>query len=854
MSKTGRKPSLWLIFVLGAAATVCLTTACNLAQTDDVWQLGDVKSNPPSKQPVQRAQKFNTEEEWMVDSTARDIAETLIFAANKDRTNPPFTSKEIAIETKTVNKEKGTYLVTYKDTATTLNSNYQFTIQTYLWAPENYVPLASQIIKEEHLTPQPVSKVPEDFLKQLGDGDMKVFIEENKRVSSALTAHPLDASLHEQAAMLIAKFNMEESAEDFTEDRPQFARGCTHLAIARALNGGKLSQLGQLAEVALELMTGRDGMVQERLDALAKSSKDKIFLSWMRALKIRATSDLRLYNLADHTAVEEGQYVMRMTSDQNGDVSLHYVQENKRESNMYLQRVLGACCRTVEGGHEILSQIVPRELESFEEDYEAYTGKKAETTGAILGELNLSPTRCLNQNPGEALQLNVISWDDLAAFHNRHLLGAIGSEYYYYNHLYGVKEEARKTEDRARKYFGNNILFPLLLTKFYYEHREMESSDALDRCHQLQLTQPELITSSMWCNIKLLAESTAPATVLVSGKTWFDPALPRGTAFFYYSRNDFGNLEKNDKTLTEVRKLCPFIFQVNRDWAKNKYGDYPTGAQYEEAFGAMKDYNLEAQELISFGNVSDPQKFTESQLKLGRKDPMAIFNLANYMAKRGKEEEAREYYEKARKECENSVAVANQSEWLMKYYLKKGDKKRAQEIAEEAHEVYSAYGLDCMAKYHEFNGEIDKAHDVYKEEAERYQDERLLDAFYVRHADKNKEWADKAEKAIRKAYLSGVKKVTLTDFTGPPQSGILVKWADPYVRDVPPLKGDVIVALNSYPVINITQYWFAKDLQADGKMKVIYWDTTNKVYKEIDRHAIEHNLLGLQIEPYKSNK
>lgn len=813
-------------------------------------QMLTLSMEPRQPQPLKASEpKFLTEEEWMVDFVGRDITEMLTFAALKEK--PNYTLSGLTFQTKPVDRVKGIYQYVYKDEPAALEGQYQFTIDNYLWAPQNYTPLANQLLKELKLAPVTVSECPKDFIAKLADGDIKVMLLESQRVSEALTKQPLDAGLHEQAAMLIAKLNIEECASTFTEDRPQFARGCAHLSIARALTGGKLSLVGELAEVALELMTARDGMVQERLSAMSKKSQDREYLSWVRALQIRSTNDLRIFNEKDHTAVEAGQYVMRMGRERNGDASLEYVMEKISSPQMYFFRVLGVCCESVSAGHTILNKIVGMELQSFLEDYNVFNNKSATSPFEIVDQLNLTPTRAVHQTGEGKPSLKAISWDDMAAFHCRHLLAALSSEYYFYRHMYGVKEMAAKEEESTISKFGHLTKLPLLLAEHDYTEREQLVKPILVRCYELEEKCPELVTSDSWSMVKRTANRFAPDTVLRKGSDWFNPVIPRGTAFYYYARKEFGGIKDDLETLTRIRSYCPFHYEINLDWARKKYGDYPTAQQYAEAFGKMTEYNTQAQRLVAFGNVDETDEFVKQKLALAEKDPHNYFELANYMATRGKPEEAKTYFEKALAKNDNAVMNANHTEWLVFYYLKKGDKEKAKALAEQAYEVYSERGLDTMAKFYERTGETEKALKIFKEIEERYQDKRGIAAFYIRNADKNAEWKAKAAEMSKETYPDGMKKVTLTDFKNEPKEGMLVKWGDPYLRDHPITKGVIIVALNGFPVNNMNQYYLAKEVTPDGKIKAIFWDPVSKTYKEAEKQTVQDNLMQIQIEAYK---
>src|SRR6185369_14779354 len=81
-------------------------------------------------------------------------------------------------------------------------------------------------------------------------------VREDKRISQALTQSPLDAELHEEAALLIGSFALRHAAACFYDVRKELSRMTVHLAMAHVLSDTRGS-CGDLAEAILNTLTGR---------------------------------------------------------------------------------------------------------------------------------------------------------------------------------------------------------------------------------------------------------------------------------------------------------------------------------------------------------------------------------------------------------------------------------------------------------------------------------------------------------------------------------------------------------------------------------------------------------------------
>ncbi|MBS1997220.1 MAG: hypothetical protein JSS86_12960 [Cyanobacteria bacterium SZAS LIN-2] len=823
---------------------------CNAACTQA--QVVKVLPHPEVPQAVQAQRKaagkpvnwqYENEQQWLVSSITSDIAEMLCFAKFKDRKDPVFAAGEVEVVANTLDLNAGSYEIAVIDAPAKIKTSSKLSITDYIWSTKTYEPFTRSLLDELALSAGTVSAAPEGFIATLANGDMEALISENERVSKELTERPLDAGLHEQAAMLLTKFNIEEVAGRYTEDRPQLSRGCAHLTIARALQKGSLGTLGQLAEVSLELMSVRDGMVIKRLAALEEELKDPIAKSWVRAMQIRATHDIRLFDEKNHTDVEESQYVMRFANDRSPDKMIEYVGKLKKKPSMLLLRILSTNNGSVEGGHMLMSQVVPAELNFFVVDFKAYKKQAPADPAALMEELNRTPKRCLSTSADGKSTLNVISWDDIAAFHCRHILSATCNEYSFLEYMYGVPEEAKQSLERTKKLLANVYLRPLAMLAFRVEHED--KTYTIKGCREIMENYPQLVTSVCWGQAIANAKEAKSPESAVPAEKWFDPALPMGTAYFFHSRSEFPNYKKDLATLTKLREYCPYFYELDQAWAEAKFGPHPNDEQYAEAFEPILPFSLQALQVVATGAIPNPEKFLPLEERAAAMEPAVNFNLGAYCVLHNRPEQAAKYFEKAIESSDNSVMASNQADWLIKYRLAHGQKDKAKELADFCGEVYSQMGLESLAAYQELTGDLAAAEQTHKNVIERYDSKTAYLGFLLRNAEKDKRYAQESSVLLKEFYPQGMKKVSLASFTAAPTDGVLVTDEDMFADTSPLKKGVVMVALNGYKIDNMKQLYVARELTKNDKINVIYWD--GKKYAETVKQLVHDHMLRIQI-------
>jgi tetratricopeptide (TPR) repeat protein len=842
-----------LAIASGISALLLLTVASCSTQSQSPNAASTISAivGDPAKKPV--SWKFANEQEWIIDSIGRDIAEMLVFAKFHDQVNAKVLSNPIDFQTTIIDKNANKYKFRLLVPNTKTPIEYEFAIKEYTWNPENYAPFVSQLMQALQLKAAPSSDVPPEFLKALAGAEMSGLFAENERISKALSTTPLDANLHQQAALLQATFDMLELAGNFSDTRPPLNRMSAHLAIAKATNGGaQLNTPGQIADIALESMSCRDAVAIQKGDALAKTDANPDVQSWLRALKIRSSGNYRLFDEQNQTPLEASQFGMRFSNFLGSDKMLEYMSKHNCTPEVRWMRIAECGGMSVEGGHEITSRILPAELKEFYKSYNLYTKQTLNSNSAMTSELNRMPTRCLSTQSGSP-QLVALSWDDVAAYHARHIVAAADSLYDFNAHSYGVPEEAKQVLEGNAKLLSGMMLYPLTLISVRDNENQKEAhAKFLSGAEQIIIDHPELMTGWAWGNAKVSAAAEKPPAVLTHPELWFDPPYPTGTAYYYDHRKRYlENCKPDLAELTQLRKICPLQSAICTDWTKKKYGEHPTSDQLREGFGDLVNYDLHVMRETADGDYNSPAKYEQQMEKLAKLSPNDYFGLAYYCVRQGEPEKAKGYFLTAIEKAENPVMSSNGCEWIVGYLYDHGDKAKAMEIANNAAEVYSQGGLTTLAKLYERMGDLQKAEEYFLKSKERYADSRDEIGFYTRNATKDKRYAAESERLLKKDFPTGLKRIELAQLKSPPKAGVVITESN-FFAEKCGLKLDCVVeGLNGYFADNSAQYDIVRDLTIAPAMKAIFWD--GQKHNEVAVETVCTNKMGIQMEDYNGS-
>lgn len=849
----------------GIAAIACLLLWLAPALADDSAASPSSAQSPPSATSAP-APSATHEQQWLVDSIGKDIAEIILFAA-KSKGAENIALDKISCTTTEKSAIAGSYSYELKTSDSAEPETADVHLSNYFWCPENFSPWADQLLKKYKLSPTTQDdQSSTDLIKMLSGYNSPTIAEADKDIAKLLTKDPLNAAVHEQAALLIATQSLRECAACFSDLRPGLNRVSAHLAIARALRGGKpYGDAGKLAEVTLISLSGRSSEALPSIKSMRSATTDKPTLSWLRGLEMRETMDPRISE--NETVMEELEYARALSDTLGADQVTDYLMRNKgipRQIDFMRIGVRGI--ESVEAGHHYGEPGVAAEREDFINNYGLYHDtNKVLDPGAKptkpnrwpiqgaegwelqpldwpnLAELNKLPTRCLVQG-ADGWELQPLSWPDVAAFHCRHILDAVFQAETFERHMWNVDEAADRTTKMAEQAFSTLTLYPLLKSCLIADVIDKNTDkntliDAITVAAVGQLVQqhPENVNYELWAQSRSYA--SIPSAIQ-DPNNWFVPRFLYGTAFDFSGRIrsspdalDIVSIE----TMERLKKLSPYDFDLDCSIAYKKYGRYAdtkaTPDQLKELFGKLLDYHLGALNMVSYAyDNTDPGQKAEFMEKMAELSPDRYFALGNFYLLIHQPEKAVAVFEKGLSKARDAVHVSNSCQWLVKYYDEHGQRAKALDLAKQFAEVYSSGGLDTLALEYERMGNLSEAENYFKQDFQRYGGFRDLCAFYIRHEKDDPRYKQEADKCLSKIFPNGMKRVTLQDFKEAPTTGIELVPGGTNLNLYKLKIGDVVVALDSYQINTTPQWKLVKCLIAnDDDMDVIVWD--GKAYR-----------------------
>lgn len=797
---------------------------------------------------VEAASSVVHEQQALVDFIGRDISGMLLFAAGPDQQLTQalqFTTNETPS-----NQNELTYNFELAKSHDSLTR--KFSLEDYLWKPANYAPWATQLMEKLNLKADKAEAPAEnELINALADFDSVSLIKKNLEISTNLSQHPLNPAFHEEAALIDALYALRESAACFTDLRPWLNKITAQLAIASALRGNSdYSASGKLAEIVLLSLCKRQTQAMELIGKAAEVEKNSDAMkSWLRALKIRTTSDYRIADLPIATVVERLEYGRALADNLGAD------QLTDRLKKITLNgpaidwlRIGMRGIASVESGHIYAEPAPDAELSDFMLDARFFKEKRFNSQAEAITELNQSP------NLGSLIteptpQLQAVTWSDLCAFHARQFLDGIYQKYYFENDMWGVKEDAKKFFNEAEKEFSAVNLFPLCKLSARWTNHEKADAALTEQLLKLISTHPEEVNSDLWHRITYVVPKT---TKVPDPYTWFAPRILFGTAFDFPYRNYAGEPDYSMQDLDAMYKLAPYEKHVVRSWVEAKYGKEFTGEQLKSAYGALADYDVHV--MLSIANTikkTDKHIYAEFLEKIAKYNPNEYFMLGDTYVELKDKDKAVKAYENGVLFARDGVIVSNNCDWLVNYYYDNNMKSRALKLAQDAAEVYSKEGLTTLAKLYERMGQLRDAEEYYQKIQERYQDVAGLYSFYHKHENTDPRCKIEAQKLITKIFPHGIEKMSVPTTTKAPLDGVELTTQSQSMTKCGMKVGNIVVGINNLAVHSTLQYFYARDLNPKNvDFEFIVWTGTN--YKAIKVTLPDHKL-GCDIKDYKTN-
>lgn len=775
-----------------------------------------------SPAPALPASKPQSEEHWLVDETARTVAELLAFA--KDRAGvlefsaqpDPIRAHAWLLSTKLGDSEVKAQVVW----------------KTFIWSPEESAVWARQLTAAWKLTAEPVADGGGTaLLAALTSPAVKVWQQERARLSAALSEKPLDAELHAQAALLTAAFALRECAGGFTDFRRELCRCAAHLAIARALAPAAGGPVRGVAEAALEALCGRETPALAALGTLEKENAPGT-APWVRALRLRATGDWRA-ETPNATLLEQLETFRARAESVGPTFAEQWLGKRKSAAWNDWRRLMLAGDLSVGEGHTFTNGSIEEEIVSLKEDYAAIVGDNLDNESAVTA-LSTPTLRAVGKNPAGAAAVSVLGWDFWSAQHQRHLCQSIRKTNTFYRDDWSVRQYV-KVQQSVRDKYGALTLFPLL------EREVTEEAEAFSaitpRCLRLIEAHPELLTRQEWYNLTR-PDGEKPAMDGLPGPArWMRGVVPFGTIGNFDARSTFAQLPDLSEAAwwQALLALAPSNLQVHRVHLGKQYRDRTEAplAVIEAEYAGLKDFNGHALSVICEAlHREHSPKYFETMERLCQWDPDRYFELGDHYRAQDQPDLAAGAYQKGVDRSADSVLAANESGWLVNYLFDHDQKKQALKVATMAANAYSATGLEVMASLQEKMGALEQAEDYFKKILDRYRNDFPLTNFYLRNRTKNPAYEAFIAPIEKDVFPNGKIKVTLADFDKPPTDGCVYTTANELSRSYGLAIGDVLVARDGMRVENMSQDEFVLQAGTDTKMRLIVWQRT--AYREIE--------------------
>lgn len=805
MSASSRKVSVWLLVIL-------LPTAIYIGWSNYQRLLkegaDELDSTTAAKIDTSNW-RMPSEEGWLVDETARDIAELLALARNP--------AAPVEFSTKHQSKPGPAYDLKAKVDGA--EATLDFEAKEYIWSPADYTAWAQKLISSWKLSPGTSSAAPEEFLTTLANPTPQTLIKESKRLSAALSKAPLDASLHEQAALVTAAFALHEAAGDFSDTRRELCRTAAHIAIARALQPQASGVIRPIADAALQTLAGREKTAMEALAAIPTDASGA--RSWVRALRLYNSGDWRAET--DPAVLLEAQQAFRARARSvNSHFAILWLAKLKPAPVHDWRRLVLENGFGVEDGHGFAKEAIVQEIDALKTDWKEFSGGGLDSK-QVVKALTEPAARATGKDTDGAPAISVLGWDFWSAQHQRHFCQAVRSCNQFLRDKWGVPE-FRDVQKVVKVNFPTLQLFPLLERELSEDPNDCKAIS--ERINLLIKQHPELVTAAPWEDCLQPCGKNMPRLGVGNPEPWFTPLLPFGTTYHFEQRSSgFALPNGKDPWWANLVEMAPSNYRICFGKVWKTYGDHPPSDVAEAAYRNLAAYNLEAMQTIAKVQESQPAAYAATMQQICALDPDEYFTLGEWYVAHRQPEQAAEAYQKGVNLGEDRINASNNCAWLVTYLEDHGKSDQALAIAEMAADVYSFGGLEVMATLMERRGKLKEAENHFEKIAERYEDNAPLTAFYVRQRAADPEYEKRVAAGQRTIFPDGMKKAALADFHEPPQVGTILGGNNRYVAAAKLKAGDVVVALDGYRTDTSEQYQYVRGLSGrDEPLKLIVWD------------------------------
>jgi tetratricopeptide (TPR) repeat protein len=806
-------------------------------------------TDPPPAPAAYFTTPFQNESQFIVEAIVSDLAEQISYASSHQLPDKQ-TLAVAATEKPGSPPDAPVYELRIRLGSKPADIRSEANINGPIWSPAIYQAVAAELARAVGLKSRnPGKQEGTTLLAKLADGAAQTIEQENQAVSAALEQDFCNPDLHEQAALLLGAFLLREHSGYFFEVRSPLSRITAHLAMARLLRGNDPYGLsGRIAEAILLTLMEDQAPALERLNGLG--TNDNAVAATVRALRALNTGDYRpLDEVKERTPIENAAWFYERANYIATSSAWEKLSDDQKQTIDFV-RIANDLGYTVEIGHELLRASLPLEQQEISSIYELWHHAKPPDNGMVR-TLNDLPERCFTASGG-VVHVRVIGWGQWAAFFQRHLCHAVQQNFWFLNRQWGVPDEAKKFSSECEREFGALRLYPFVRR---FNCTDVEGyHKSVDDGLKVTVATPHLVPADCWnelCYKPRFAPLYSPNPNPHINE-WFGHNPPPGTVYNLRPRLDHPSLVERPDAVARFQKLhelAPYDCRIALHIAATKYNQHPTYEQATALFGALLPYSVTALQQIAATLTNSPERYEKLMLQAAELSPGCYYTLGDYARNGKQEDKAARYYDKACAADPDRVRVANYANWRSHYYLKQGNPTLAREIADEAGEVYSFYGLEAKASFLEATTNYDGAFEWFAKIEERYNNSTPVIRFCLRYKAQTGDGRFDSELQQRRGKLfpKGLERVSLNDFNGPPADGVLVAQENDRLKSAGLKAGDVIVAVYGVRVHNLDQYAYGRDLTNTPALDLIVWQS--KAYREFKPSPPRH-LFGVPFLDY----
>ncbi len=800
---------------------------------------------PPPSYPA--SWRFHTEEEWLVAQTVEAIAGIAAFVSKPEALPPFVTSVEreplgdpLAPRRFEIALVPGVFPVARID----------LHVEDHLWSPATFATVARELLPA---APSAVGPPPSDLPGALLDLRVETLERANERVSAALGRAPLDPGLHEQAALLVAAFALREDGWHFADTRVALCRLAAHLAIARAAGATRVTNVGRLAEAALDVLALRQRAAVAALDALQLAGRGEA--AWAASLRMAATGDWRALEKPERASLLERLVYMRTLAQRIGaDRAQAFVDRAGVEPVTDWRRsMLG-------GPHAVTVEACNRySMRGVEEDEAEMLGVWKLERGAELDpdvwlaaiQKDPAPSPVVREGAARVRVLDLGMW---TAFERRQVLGQLMWDARCFA-AYGLEEAGSAYAAAASRRYA--ALDAYALVEWETASDAATYRRAADRAVAILMSRPDLATATQWVRLSAPHTFGAPRDI-PSYALWFDPYSPFGTAYdardracevaFRSSRNDDYKVVGSAQA-----EIAPYQYDLRFrlvQWRSGKHNMMNLEIQ-EPIYAGIADYDAWALDALA-QEAAKRGKDEKYRLYAGRLcdlDVERCRKLAKWLAAHKEDDQAAAVFRRWAKTARDRVEVSNEIEWLVDYEYEHGRKAEAYRLAREAAATYSSRGLAALGALCERDGDIPGAEAAFARDWERYEDSMHLLDFYRRHQGIPK-LEGRLQRLETSVFPGGLQKVdSAATGSEAPRDGVFFNGSSAALVAARLAPGQVVVGLDGYRVRNVKQYLWIRSLGSeDAPLTLDVW--TGNGYARLAAHP-EKRIFGVDMETYR---